>query len=708
MELVGPVRVGELEVDVEHGRVTCRGEPVGLPRLSVQLLVELVRAHPGVARSEDLVESLWPQGFMTESNLKQRVYLLRQALDDGADEPRYVRTVRGWGYQLAVAPASIPGGRALVAVADVMGSEGDAEVSMALTAAVRHGLEHRADVSVAPSGRLVDALRLLRHDPDERMTVDLALRGARRDGGLDFVVAGSLWRLENGRVTLELSVLDVLDGTPTDRARVEAPTPGDLLGRLDAAIGGLRIRAMSGPTRREPDARRPVVTTSSVPALCCYERASSALDTLAMGRAQPFLEEAVLHDPEFATAWVDLAWTRIWNEDLRGAREAADRAGELVDALTESERHHVLALTSSLAGDLAGALNQYEVALTFQPNHYWARVNLAGCQLLADRTDAALESYRHAVELRPNAAASHWNLGVAEFTARGNLDAAGGHLAVVRDMSAEFPFPLPWLIDGLRAWEVLDLDAASACFAEMLATRLPAAPPLGQHMGLLLHARLLATRGRWQQAAEELTRARAVVDEHGGWAQYTDLELALTLHEAGERSTAEDLLEDLRRIGSSLYRAQATGWLAVLAARAGEQSPEPLLDELAAMHHDDVWEFGYPTLPAFTRAQRCFPALARGELALQAGEPREAHRWFREVLAAAPRHVDGPVPVVALGPAPHVAALEGAAHASVGDDPSLSRTGFAWIAEHPVTVLMTTPAGAGPWSRAQAALDRST
>lgn len=119
MELIGPVQVGELELDADRGRVIRHGDPLDLPPLSFRLLIELVRAYPGVARTGELLESLWPRGFMTESNLKQRVYLLRRALQDDADEPRYVRTVRGWGYQLATTPVLLGDRRPLVAVADV-------------------------------------------------------------------------------------------------------------------------------------------------------------------------------------------------------------------------------------------------------------------------------------------------------------------------------------------------------------------------------------------------------------------------------------------------------------------------------------------------------------------------------------------------------------------------------------------------------------
>lgn len=71
-----------------------------LPKLSFDLLVALVRRAPDVVRGDELIELVWAGAAVSDETLTQRVALLRRALGEEAKSPRYVRAVRGRGYQL--------------------------------------------------------------------------------------------------------------------------------------------------------------------------------------------------------------------------------------------------------------------------------------------------------------------------------------------------------------------------------------------------------------------------------------------------------------------------------------------------------------------------------------------------------------------------------------------------------------------------------
>jgi hypothetical protein len=54
--------------------------------------------RPRAIPKEDLLQALWPDAFVTDGSLSQLVTEIRQALDDSAREPKYVRTVHRYGY----------------------------------------------------------------------------------------------------------------------------------------------------------------------------------------------------------------------------------------------------------------------------------------------------------------------------------------------------------------------------------------------------------------------------------------------------------------------------------------------------------------------------------------------------------------------------------------------------------------------------------
>jgi len=96
----GTFIVGDLIVDVGQQRVTRAGSDIGLPNLSFQLLVALVRAAPNVLSNESLMTQVWPGLVVSPETVSKRVNLLREALGDDAREPRYITGVRSRGYRL--------------------------------------------------------------------------------------------------------------------------------------------------------------------------------------------------------------------------------------------------------------------------------------------------------------------------------------------------------------------------------------------------------------------------------------------------------------------------------------------------------------------------------------------------------------------------------------------------------------------------------
>ena len=98
---------GDLHVDVGQQRVTRAGVEITLPNLSFQLLLALIRVAPNVLSNDLLMARVWPGLIVSPETVAKRVNLLREALGDNAQDPRYIAGVRSRGYRLvaAVSPA---------------------------------------------------------------------------------------------------------------------------------------------------------------------------------------------------------------------------------------------------------------------------------------------------------------------------------------------------------------------------------------------------------------------------------------------------------------------------------------------------------------------------------------------------------------------------------------------------------------------------
>jgi DNA-binding response OmpR family regulator len=93
-------RFGRAEVDLAARRLLVDGKPVELTQKEYDLLAFFV-AHPGRAfRREELVRAVWGSSYEgTVRTVDNFVARLRAHIQDDAEEPRHLETVRGIGYR---------------------------------------------------------------------------------------------------------------------------------------------------------------------------------------------------------------------------------------------------------------------------------------------------------------------------------------------------------------------------------------------------------------------------------------------------------------------------------------------------------------------------------------------------------------------------------------------------------------------------------
>jgi DNA-binding response OmpR family regulator len=93
-------RYGDLTIDRDGLVVTRLGRPVSLAPTELRLLLELSAAPGRVLSRQQLLETVWDQGYLGDSRLVDAcVQRLRSKIEDDPAAPSYVQTVRGFGYR---------------------------------------------------------------------------------------------------------------------------------------------------------------------------------------------------------------------------------------------------------------------------------------------------------------------------------------------------------------------------------------------------------------------------------------------------------------------------------------------------------------------------------------------------------------------------------------------------------------------------------
>jgi Tol biopolymer transport system component/DNA-binding winged helix-turn-helix (wHTH) protein len=100
---------GEFRLDSREKILTCRGEPVEIAPKVFELLCVFLENHGRLLEKDELMDKIWTDSFVEESNLAFNIRQLRIILNDDAHEPKYIKTVRGHGYRFIADVRKIAG-----------------------------------------------------------------------------------------------------------------------------------------------------------------------------------------------------------------------------------------------------------------------------------------------------------------------------------------------------------------------------------------------------------------------------------------------------------------------------------------------------------------------------------------------------------------------------------------------------------------------
>jgi DNA-binding winged helix-turn-helix (wHTH) protein len=95
---------GPFEVKPGSGELLKNGKRIKLQELPYRLLLVLLETPGEVVSREELRSRLWPGDTFVDfdGSLRVAVGKLREALDDDADDPRYIETIPKRGYRFII------------------------------------------------------------------------------------------------------------------------------------------------------------------------------------------------------------------------------------------------------------------------------------------------------------------------------------------------------------------------------------------------------------------------------------------------------------------------------------------------------------------------------------------------------------------------------------------------------------------------------
>jgi serine/threonine protein kinase/tetratricopeptide (TPR) repeat protein len=301
-----------------------------------------------------------------------------------------------------------------ILIADFVNDTGDAVFDGTLKQALAAQLGQSPFLNIFGDQRVRDSLRFLGRSPDERVTRDLAREICQRQG-LKVFLTGSISGVGSHYV-MTFEAVNAQTGDALAREQVEADSKEQVIKRLGEAATKLREElGESLASIQKFDAPIEQATTSSLDAFKAY---SIGLDHHLKGsyfEAIPFYRRAIELDPDFALAYARLAsvCANTGQRDL--ATEAAQKAYNLRDRVSEREKFYITAYSyyGLVTREREKYIETLELWKRTYPNDPIPHIQLSNLYDGDDLLDKAIEEAHEAIRLNPNAAAPRDNLAVA-------------------------------------------------------------------------------------------------------------------------------------------------------------------------------------------------------------------------------------------------------------------------------------------------------
>ncbi len=242
---------------------------------------------------------------------------------------------------------------------------------------LRQELEDSSQVRVLSREQIQDSLRLMKKPGESPIDRRLGTEICRRAGNVGAMLAGSLDKLGSA-YRLKVELVDPVSGDVLAANQQEAKSSELVLPALRSLSYWVRESLGEKTAGYHPgeDAGE-TLTPSRLRALHLYSRAVESWRSGHWERMLTFSREAVKEDLDLGVAHIYLAWAlRGGAENRKEFSHHLQRAFQLADKSTETERQWILGSYYDLQGDPEKAAEHYETLLALDPNNHDALSNL--------------------------------------------------------------------------------------------------------------------------------------------------------------------------------------------------------------------------------------------------------------------------------------------------------------------------------------------
>ena len=438
------VRFGPFTVDLVSRELRSASGKIRLQGVPFQILSILVDQPGEWVTREQLRQQLWPADTFVDFDhcINTGIGKLRRALGDVADEPRYIETLPRYGYRLIAAveeaplrqdietakknpwkiavPAAVLLLGTLIAawiyyyrrqtkpltdkdtivLADFDNKTGDEIFDDALKQALAVEFGQSPFLNVLSDQKVSETLGMMGHPANDRITADVGRELCQRAGS-KALLTGTISRLGSHYV-IGMDAVACTTGATLAKEQGEAAGKEEVLKTLSRVCSRLRNKlGESLPSVEKFDV--PVeATTSSLDALKYFNVGLSVRRKEGDASGVPFLRRAVELDPNFASAYSELALSYDNLEQPSRALEYATKAYQLRDRATKREQLNISALYFNATGELDKEIETYVLWTLTYPRSAVPHVNLGADYALIAQYDKALPELQEGLRLAPD------------------------------------------------------------------------------------------------------------------------------------------------------------------------------------------------------------------------------------------------------------------------------------------------------------------
>ena len=425
-----PKRFGDFEFDSRARQLRKHGHTIRLHGQPLEILGLLLERPAQVVLREELRARLWPQDTFVdfEHSLNAAVNKLREALDDDANNPRFIETVPRRGYRFISAVGlhdsqnllgewSSPRIQSLV-VLPLENLSNDPEQEYFADGMTDQLITNLAQISAL---KVISRTSAMRYKGTKKSLPEIA-----RELHVDAVVEGAVMWV-GGRVRISAQLIEA----PTDYHLWAASYERDLRDVL--SMQEEVTRAIASEIRVNLSAQEQARLASTRPidpeAYRLYLKGRYYWNKRSLEgfqKAIEYFQQATAKDPAYALAYVGLADTYTYfsffdvvppREAMPKAKAAAARALEIDNRLGEA--HVSLGYVSYMYDwDWPAAGKHFEQALTLNPAYSRAHTFYPFYLSSLGRSEEALAVAKRSLDLDPASPAVNHSLAVQFYFAR--------------------------------------------------------------------------------------------------------------------------------------------------------------------------------------------------------------------------------------------------------------------------------------------------